>query len=120
MNKLLVPVVLLLAAIGAVLLLAQRRNDSARSGTFRPRSKAFRSGPNPADPHLQHLMSRREAVGLRDAYSSAAIDPQQPLRCCCGCQALYHLSSLVILKAQNEGRCTACGGTAFASVRWVD
>ncbi len=120
------PVLLLLAVVAAALVqAAQRGAEPSRKGTFRPRARtgaAGRAGQGAADVDVDsvQVLSRRELAGLRDAYSSAPIDPSQALRCCCGCQALYHASSVLALAAENAGRCTVCSGTAFAPVRLAD
>jgi hypothetical protein len=120
MNKLVLPVLVLLGVIVMALVQGARRGqDASRAGTFRPRAKAW-SGQPTVDPATPHVMSRSELAGLRDAYSSAAIDAHQPLRCCCGCQAVYHFTSLQALNAENAGRCAVCSGTAFAEVRLAD
>ncbi len=126
MNKLVLPVLLLLAVVAATLLQAARRDaGQSRKSTFRPRARPGHAGwaGQPAadvDVDTVQVLSLRELAGLRDAYSSAPIDPGQTLRCCCGCQALYHATSLEALRVENAGRCAVCGGTAFAPVRLAD
>jgi hypothetical protein len=119
MNKLMLPLLILFVMLVAALLQASRRaQNQPRPGTFRPKAKGARQ--HGLDPSLPQVMSRSQLNGLRDAYTSASLDAQQPLRCCCGCQALYQASSVAALHADNAGRCAVCGGTAFADVRLAD
>ena len=57
--------------------------------------------------------------GLRDAYSSAAIDPDAPLWRCGGCHACYHRQSVQALESHNAGRCTLCGSDDLRPVQVV-
>lgn len=122
MNKLMLPLLVLLALVVAALLKAsaQRAQGQPHGGTYRPRAKAPWAGQQDIDTDTPRVMSRTELAGLRDAYSSANIDAQQRLHCCCSCQAVYHASSVAALNAENAGRCAVCSGTAFADVRLVD
>jgi hypothetical protein len=122
MNKLLMPIVVLVGLVVVLLIKASALRDQAQAqrGTYRPRAKAPGAGQQDIDPGTPQVLSRRELAGLRDAYSSAGIDAAQPLRCCCGCQALYHASSVEALRRENNGRCAVCSGTAFAEVRLAD
>ena len=63
------------------------------------------------------MTPRADLTGVRDAYSSAAIDPDQRLYRCGGCQSYYHQSSLQALRADNMGRCALCGSPDLRSVQ---
>jgi len=111
----------LLLALAAFLLVAIARQQAARSRsdrTYRPRpsSRHGWGGSGHAADGTQWVVRRAELEGLRDAYSSAALDPGQPLHRCGGCQAYYHQSSLNALKADNHGRCALCGSDDLRAV----
>jgi len=109
---------LLFAALVAMIAYSLRQAVRARSDrVYRPRPGAFRGR---GDGHAQgeHWVVRRdELAGVRDAYSSAAIDPDAPLYRCGGCQACYHTDSIAALRAQNRGRCALCGSDDLQTVR---
>ena len=65
------------------------------------------------------VVPRSALEGLRDAYSSAAIDPDAPLWRCGGCQACYHRHSVQALESQNAGRCALCGSDDLRPVQVV-
>ncbi|MCU0765369.1 MAG: hypothetical protein MUF32_05060 [Burkholderiaceae bacterium] len=106
----------LLLALAAVLLVLFARRQAARSrdqrtyrprGGFRPGHAAPRGGS--AADGAPWVVRRSELEGLRDAWSSAALEPSRPLHRCGGCQAFYHADSLRALQADNGGRCALCG-----------
>jgi hypothetical protein len=88
--------------------------------TYRPRPRWGMPGGDGGGRGMIHVMKRGDLDGLRDAYSSAPIDPAQPLLRCGGCQAMYHAGSVAALDRQNNGRCLVCGGTDLAAVHVVD
>ena len=94
-------------------------------GTHRPRAK-WRFGVDPGPPPARatagtvHIVARRQLDGLRDAYSSAAIDPSRPLARCGACLALYHADSVLALRRENHGRCAVCGSTDIGPVRLAE
>lgn len=71
-------------------------------------------------PGTMHLVTRAELDGLRDAYSSAPIDPAKPLLRCGTCLATYHAESIAELDRSNHGRCVVCDGTDLAAVYVAD
>jgi hypothetical protein len=87
--------------------------------TYRPKPRWGMPGGGDGGRGMAHVMHRRDLEGLRDAYSSAPIDPAQPLLRCGGCQAMYHADSVAALDRQNHGRCSVCGGTDLAAVHVV-
>jgi hypothetical protein len=92
-------------------------------GTHRPRARwrfGAESGPPPAPAGTVHIVPRSQLAGLRDAYSSAAIDPTRPLARCGACQALYHADSVLALRRENHGRCAVCGNTDIGPVRLAE
>lgn len=89
-------------------------------GTYRPHARRGRSTADAAAAGAVHVMSRRQLAGLRDAYSSAPIDPDAELLACARCQAVYHRHSIDELERDNGGRCIGCGGKAFGPVRVDD
>jgi hypothetical protein len=103
----LIPLLLFFAAI-VFFIVARHQAGRPRDGrVFRPRA-----GGRPASSAPGHwVASRAELDGVRDAYSSAAIDPSRPLHRCGDCQATYHEASVAALRRDNGGRCALCGGT---------
>lgn len=85
--------------------------------TYRPKPRWTPGGAGGRG--MAHVMQRRDLDGLRDAYSSAPIDPAQPLLRCGNCQAMYHADSVAALDRHNHGRCSACGGTDLTAVHVV-
>lgn len=105
---------ILLALLAAYLLFrhgARPRSDRV----YRPRSGPFRRGRT-AEAGTRWVVARAELDGVRDAYSSAALDATQPLFRCGGCQAWYHESSVRALDLDNGGRCALCGGLDLREV----
>ena len=89
--------------------------------TYRPRQRwngPFGGDATPAG--TVHVVKRSEVAGVRDAYSSAPIDPAKPLLRCGKCLSLYHSESVAALDRENGGRCATCGGTDLAAVHVVD
>ncbi len=91
--------------------------------TYRPRPRWpdwFGIDPKPADSGTVHIVRRAELAGLRDAYSSAPIDPSQPLVRCGKCLSVYHAESVAVLKRENGGSCMICRSTDLGPVRLAD
>lgn len=91
--------------------------------TYRPRPRWpdwFGAGEQGDAAGTVHIVRRSELAGLRDAYSSAPIDAAQPLFRCAKCLSLYHGESVIVLKRENGGCCTVCGGTDLGPVRIAD
>jgi hypothetical protein len=86
-------------------------------GTYRPRPRWRFNGEPHGKAGTVHLVRRSELEGLRDAYSSAPIDPDEPLLRCGRCLAVYDATSAHELERTNGGRCVACGSTDLAPVR---
>ena len=100
---------------------------------MRPRSdRVYRPRANPwgfpggaagrtagAEAGTNWVVPKSALEGLRDAYSSAAIDPDAPLWRCGGCHACYHRQSVEALESHNAGRCTLCGSDDLRPVRVV-
>lgn len=114
----------LLAFVAAVLVgsLLARANDTRRPNAYRPKQRwgAGGAGEPGAAPGTAHLATRATLAGLRDALTSAPIDPSQSLARCGGCQAVYHQSSLAALAHENGGQCVACGGRDLATLTVLD
>lgn len=119
----LIALVVFIVAVGAILN-ALFGGGQARRGTYRPRqswedlfglrrSKAGEAG-------LAHVVKRGELAGLRDAFSSAPLDPARPLYRCAGCQSFYHHESVEVLGRENHHRCTVCNGTDIGPVNVVE
>jgi hypothetical protein len=87
--------------------------------TYRPKSRWGFPGQDGDARGVVHVMHRSELQGLRDAYSSAPIDPDRPLLRCGSCQAMYQAESVAALDRQNDGRCVSCNGTDLAAVHVV-
>lgn len=109
---------LLIAAALGLLFIAMVLRPLQRPGSdrlFRPRASrgpSRRPGAEAAaaGQPVNWVVRRAELQGVRDAYSSASVDPDAPLWCCTHCQAVYHASSRAALAAQNGGHCALCGG----------
>ena len=109
---------LLIFIVGlAVFFLARQQATRPRSDrVYRPRARPGGFGgrgagrPMAGDAGTHWVVRRSELEGVRDAYSSAAIDPDASLWCCAACQACYHQPSVDALRAQNGGRCALCSG----------
>ena len=112
----LLPLVLFLVGL-LIVAIARQHSPRARSDrVYRPRATPWGipggvSGrPHSAGEGMNWIVRRAELEGLRDAYSSAAIDAQTPLWRCGGCQAYYHQGSVDALESRNAGRCALCDG----------
>lgn len=114
----------LLLFIGFCFWLISRWSAAPRGGaTYRPRPRW--PGWSGADHKTAasgtvHIARRRDLAGLRDAYSSAAIDPAQPLFRCSKCLSMYHGKSVAVLQRENGSRCMVCGDTDLGPVRLAD
>jgi hypothetical protein len=119
----------LLFAFLGLLIVAIARQQAGRprsERTYRPRAGrwdglgrggASRRAAEDVASEVHWVTPRADLAGVRDAYSSATLDPEQPLSRCGGCQAFYQQSSLEALRAQNLGRCALCGSADLRSVR---
>jgi hypothetical protein len=104
--------------IVAAALFALRRARQRNRATYRPRAAG--AGSRHGKPGVAHVMTRAELSGVRDAYSSATIDPSRPLTRCGSCQAVYHRTSFEALRTENAGRCAICGSTDLGPVTIAD
>jgi hypothetical protein len=115
--------VALLLIVAIVVLLRALASDGRRPRSehaYRPRGRwrpadATR-GAQSADAGTHWIATRAELEGLRDAYSSAALDLASPLVRCGDCQAHYQADSLVALRREHGGRCALCGGADLRPV----
>lgn len=109
------------ALIVAALFAGGRSRDE---NTFRPRMRwrdLFGGRVDGAhDKGLAHVVRRQELADVRDAYSSAAVDPARPLYRCAGCQAFYADGSVAELARRNHHRCAICGSTDIGPVQVID
>ena len=117
---------LLLFFVGLLIfVIARQQSTRARSDrVYRPRGSPWGSPGAAARASSRGagtnwVVPRDELDGLRDAYSSAAIDPDAPLWRCGGCQACYHRASVDALESANGGRCALCGSDDLRPVRVV-
>lgn len=109
----------LLLALAALLLFVLVRQQAARprtDRTYRPRPSARPAAGASGKDDTQWVARRADIEGLRDAYTSAALDPAEPLFRCGGCQAYYHRTSLDALKRHNRGGCALCGSHDLRAV----
>lgn len=116
----LLPLLLLLAAVLMVLVVRRQASRPRSEQTYRPRagSRPSWGGDSRRGTGRENwVVSAAELKGLRDAYSSAKIDPTQPLYRCGSCLAYYHEPSLDALREQNHGRCALCGSDDLGAVR---
>lgn len=113
----LIPLLVLLALFALLVFLRQAgRPRSDR--VYRPRAHPFGRRPM-AESDTNWVVPAADLAGLRDAYSSATLDPMRPLVRCGGCQAWYQDSSVVALRRENAGRCALCGSDDLRDVRIV-
>ena len=114
----LLPLILLLVAVA--LFLVARRNAGPRSDrVYRPRASPFGRGSAAESGDGLWVVRRGELDGVRDAYSSAALDPAGRLFRCGRCQAWDHEGSVRALDLENDGRCALCGGMDLREVTVV-
>ena len=112
----LLPLVLFLVGLLIVAIVRQHSSRARSDRVYRPRGNpwGFPGGgsgrASSADEGMNWIVPRSELEGVRDAYSSAAIDAQAPLWRCGSCQAYYHQGSVDALESHNAGRCALCGG----------
>jgi hypothetical protein len=93
----------------------------ARTYRPRPRWQDWGGGVQKSvKPGTVHIVRHGELAGLRDAYSSAPIDPAQSVFRCGKCLSVYHASSIAVLQRENGGCCMVCGGTDIGPVRFAD
>jgi hypothetical protein len=120
----LLPLIIALLGLLIVVIVREQASRSRRDDVYRPRGGfrgPFGAGGRPAAPEsgTNWVVARADLEGLRDAYSSAAVDPSASLTRCGGCQAVYHASSLAALRAENGGRCVLCGSRDIRPVQVV-
>jgi hypothetical protein len=119
----LLPLLLFLVGLLIVVIARQQAMRHRSDRVYRPRSSPWGfpggAGERAASARggTNWVVRRSELEGVRDAYSSAAIDPQAALWRCGGCQAFYHQGSVDVLDAQNGGRCALCGSGDLRPVR---
>lgn len=107
----------------AIWLLTQIFGAPRGGPTYRPRPRwpDWFGDAVPADSNgTVHLARRSELVGVRDAYSSAPVNPGEDLVRCGKCLSFYHADSALVLKRENGGRCMVCGSADLGPVRLVD
>jgi hypothetical protein len=116
----LIPLLLALAAFVIFFIARHQASRPRDDRTYRPRSSGARGGFDRGSAETGNwIASRAEIDGVRDAYSSAALDPARGLHRCGGCQAYYHDASVAALASDNGGRCALCGSADLRPVRVV-
>lgn len=110
---------LVLFALVVVALFAHRRMRPRSDRVYRPRASPFGRRPPDAGGDANWVASRADVEGVRDAYSSATLDPDRTLFRCGGCQAWYHGESVEALQRENAARCALCGSADLREVRIV-
>ena len=121
----------ILALLAVAAFAAMARGRGARPGTYRPKPKwadildEIRGTPRAATPEpaaagLVHVVKRSELSGVRDAFSSARLDPGSALVRCGSCLSFYSAESRAALERENSGRCVVCNGTDLGRVSLVD
>jgi hypothetical protein len=121
----LLPLLLFLVGLVIVVVARQQAMRARSDRVYRPRASPWgwprRTAGRAAESGAgaNWVVPRRELEGVRDAYSSAAIDPDAPLWRCGGCQACYHRASLEALESANARRCALCGSDDLRPVRIV-
>jgi DNA-directed RNA polymerase subunit RPC12/RpoP len=110
---------LVLVALVVVALVARQQLRPRSDRVYRPRASPFGRRPQGAGGDANWVASRSDVEGVRDAYSSATLDPDRALYRCGGCQAWYHDGSVEALQRENAGRCALCGSADLREVRIV-
>ena len=118
---------LLLFLVGLVIFAIARQQSMRPRGDriYRPRARPWgfpggMAGRTAVDgAGTNWVVPRHELEGVRDAYSSAALDPDAPLWRCGGCRACYHRASVDALATGNGGRCALCGSDDLRPVQVV-
>jgi hypothetical protein len=110
---------LVLIALVVVALVARQQLRPRSDRVYRPRASPFGRRPPDAGRDANWVASRSDVEGVRDAYSSATLDPDRALFRCGGCQAWYHEASVAALQRENGGRCALCGNADLREVRIV-
>jgi hypothetical protein len=97
-----------------------RGGSNERNGhtTYQPGQR--RAGQAATQAGTPFIMARAQLKGLRDALTSATLDPAQPLSRCGQCSSIYHQSSIDALHASHKSACIACGSTDLAPVLLQD
>lgn len=115
------PLLLFLVGLLIVVIARQQAMRPRSDRVYRPRARRWGRPGGAAAPgaDVNWVVTRRELEGVRDAYSSAAIDPDAPLWRCGGCQACYHRGSVDALESGNGGRCALCGSADLRAVQVV-
>jgi len=119
------PLLLFIVGLVIVLIARQQAMRPRSDRVYRPRAGPWgyrgrmAGGAAQPDAGTNWVVARRELEGVRDAYSSAAIDPDAPLWRCGGCQACYHRASVDALESGNGGRCALCGSGDLRPVQVV-
>ena len=127
-----VSVVLAVGLVVGVRVLQERRTSRDTVGQHRTDVDQHAQVPTPADqPHPYRPRSAeptrrltftpqhatREAVAMaaaydadvRDAVTGQALQSSRGVFRCVRCQASYHIASVDFVRAENHGRCVACG-----------
>lgn len=117
---LLLALLLIVAIVVLLRTLASLDRRPRSEHAYRPRARWRTADPgrgtDGADAGTHWIATRAELEGLRDAYSSAALDLDRPLVRCGDCQAHYQADSLVALRREHGGRCALCGGSDLRPV----
>lgn len=116
--------VALLAGWAVWAMMFGQTNRPGGDSTYRPRRRGWFDAPwsgksSPAREGLVHLVRREELEGMRDALSSAPIDPSGELYRCGQCLSIYHKESVAALERDNDGRCAVCGCADLAPARVI-
>jgi hypothetical protein len=110
---------LILLALLVVAFVARQQLRPRSDRVYRPRASPFGRRLAATGGDANWMANRADVEGVRDAYSSAALDPERALFRCGGCQAWYQDESVDALLRDNAGRCALCGSADLREVRIV-
>ena len=91
----------------------------SQSHTYRPRSAESNLRLTFTPQHAAPEAVERGAAyasDVRDAVTGQALQSSRGLFRCVRCQASYHRASVDFVRAENHGRCVACGSPLITSV----
>ncbi len=87
-------------------------SPGARGDTYRPRPPSS-SRPKVVFRDVDGHGAEPDISGLHDAFTGAPLNRQLGLAQCSNCSVYYHAESVEIIRAENAGRCVACGQAAI-------
>jgi hypothetical protein len=92
----------------------------ARTDVYRPRPAGPGRSPivfpNSDNNTASEVPTEAALEGLHDAFTGAKLNPALGLFQCTNCKVYYHVDSVTVLRAENNGQCVACGTAHIVSL----